>query len=253
MTKKTYLTLVLSLSVLLPGFLATSLAFGETEPEWTEVAKSDIVTVYRKEVPGSSVYAYKGEARIAAPLDKVISIIFDTERRTEWAERVSVAKLIKKPSPFEKWEYFVTRVPWPLLNRDFVTHSTITPNKEKKTLTLYVKSEELPEYPEQKGLIRGMIHFARFEMKSVDGGKATELLAESHADPRGMIPAFVVNIIQKTFPQKTIANILKQAAKPDIVPHPIVAQYGLMDESASTTLGAAKLPKERKPVEDRKQ
>ncbi|MBL7715248.1 MAG: hypothetical protein JNL01_07235 [Bdellovibrionales bacterium] len=242
----------LTLGVLFYAIVPSSI-WASSDQEWVEVAKSDVVTVYRKEIPGSSVYAYRGEAKIAAPLEIVLSIVFDTERRTEWAERVRYAKLIKKTSPFEKWEHFITRVPWPLKDRDFVTHTTITPNKEKKTVTLFVESVTLPDYPENPDLVRGDIKFAKFEMKSIDGGKGTEILAESHADPKGNIPAFIVNIIQKTFPQKTITNILKQASKPDIVPHPVVAQYGLKDGPSSATPVAAQPPKEQKEAEVRKQ
>jgi hypothetical protein len=35
-------------------------------------------------------------------------------------------------------------------------------------------------------------------------------------DPRGSVPKFLVNMVQKSWPHKTITSLRKQVAKPDI-------------------------------------
>ncbi len=215
------------LAILL-GAVALGATEGANEGAWVEVARSPDVTVYRKEIPGDPLFAYRGDATISAPLDKVVSVVIDSNRRAEWAERVKEARILKENSPTDRIEYLVTRVPWPLKDRDFVLHTRIIPDRAAKTLRILVESTEYPEMPESSKYIRGYVKQADFVLSSIKSGKATRVLSESHVDPKGSIPSWVINMIQKSFPRKSVANLTKQVSRPDIVSSPLVAQYGLM-------------------------
>ncbi len=41
-------------------------------------------------------------------------------------------------------------------------------------------------------------------------------------DPKGSIPAWIVNRVQRTFPHKTLIGLLNQVKKPDIAEDPAV-------------------------------
>ena len=47
------------------------------------------------------------------------------------------------------------------------------------------------------------------------------MIAESHADPKGSIPKWVVNIYQKDMPTKSIRRMLERAKQPGIAEHPL--------------------------------
>src|SRR5436190_18784580 len=47
---------------------------------WQLVDRTEELTVYRKEVPGSSVLAYRGEAVLDAPMARIFAVIRDVER-----------------------------------------------------------------------------------------------------------------------------------------------------------------------------
>src|SRR5690349_8969755 len=51
---------------------------------WEKIREQDGITVFRREVPGSPVLAFKGEGVVPAPIEKVATIIFDTTRAPEW-------------------------------------------------------------------------------------------------------------------------------------------------------------------------
>jgi len=197
-------------------------------PEWVEVSRSPEITVYRKEMPGSPIFAYRGEAEIQAPLDKVVAVVTDTERRTEWAERVKVARVVQRISPLEKIEYVATQVPWPLKDRDFVVHSRLIPDRQAKTLRIEVRSTETPLSPLMPNHVRGWIYRSDFVLRSVDEGRKTHISSETHLDPKGAVPAWIINFVQKSFPQKSVANLLKQAKRSDISSSRLVAEYDLM-------------------------
>ncbi len=196
--------------------------------DWVEVAHSPEITVYRKEIPGDPLFAYRGDATISAPMDKVVSVVTDSNRRAEWAERVKEARILKQISPTERIEYLVTRVPWPLKDRDFVLHTRLIPDRTAKTLRILVESTDFSEMPENPKYVRGFVKQADFVLSSINGGKSTRVLSESHVDPKGSIPAWVINMIQKSFPRKSVANLTRQVSRPDIVSSPLVAEYGLM-------------------------
>lgn len=208
---------------------STDLCAETAASEWTEVARSPEVTVYRKEFADSPIHAYRADAQLAAALDKVVAVVVDTKRRPEWAERVREATVLQQISATEHIEHVVTRVPWPLKDRDFVVQTKLIPDRASKTLRIEVRSVEHPKAPETGKYVRGIIHRADFVLKATEQGKATEVKSESHVDPKGSIPSWIINLIQKSFPRKSVANLMKQAAKPDIVPHPLVAQFGLMN------------------------
>ena len=44
-------------------------------------------------------------------------------------------------------------------------------------------------------------------------------------DPKGMLPAFIVNMIQKDWPRKSINALKARAMKPDVAPEAAYADW----------------------------
>ena len=55
-----------------------------------------------------------------------------------------------------------------------------------------------------------------FQATSLEPDRRTELTVEVQVDPKGVIPAWIVNFFQKSWPLHTFEAIRAQAAKPDI-------------------------------------
>ena len=64
--------------------------------------------------------------------------------------------------------------------------------------------------------VRGQIVSGAFRARSLGAGHGTNLTAEIHCDPKGAIPAWLVNTFQKNWPRKTFEGIRKQATKADV-------------------------------------
>ena len=67
--------------------------------------------------------------------------------------------------------------------------------------------------------VRGQLDRSAYTMTSIDGGKRTHLIVEIHADPKGSVPKWLVNLFQKAWPRNTIEGIMRQVAKPDVHEH----------------------------------
>jgi hypothetical protein len=209
---------LVSAAALLIGTSALSPAHAGDDGDlgkWIEVGKSDGITVSRKEIPGDPVFAYKGEGVLNAPIGKLISVSRDVSRQKEWVNRLEMAKVLRELEPGHRVIYLKIDTPWPVSDRDFVIDSRMTVDRAKKTAVFDIHSVEDPLAPPDDCCVRGKVHFNHIEMRGLDGGR-TAITAEAHVDPRGSIPKWIVNKIQKTFPHKSIEGLLKQVAKPDI-------------------------------------
>ena len=185
--------------------------------EWELRSDDDDLLVHSKEVPGSDVIAFRGEGIIEAPLAKVAQIMMDTPRKLEWVAKIEESKNVREIGPLERIEYNATYSGFFLVrNRDFVFHAKGEVDCKNQKLTFRLKSVEDPAMPESDH-VRGTLNNSEYRFKAIDGGKKTHMIVEIHADPKGSVPKWLVNLFQKGWPRTTIENIRKQAAKPDVI------------------------------------
>lgn len=228
-----YSSLFLQVRLPTPFFVCLALIFLHPFPlqaappagsGWEEISQFEQITVYRKRVPGSPVLAYRGEGVIRAPFAKVVTAIRDTPGKPKWIDRISHAEVIREISPTERIEYMRAKIPWPVSDRDFVYRSVIEVIPAEHRLRFELKSVEDPLRPESKGVVRGIVHLTQFILTSLNGGANTHIVAEAHGDPRGEIPPFLVNALQKTFPPRSLKNLMRHLKDDPVDPDPLADQ-----------------------------
>ncbi|MGK5086562.1 START domain-containing protein [Bdellovibrionota bacterium FG-2] len=187
---------------------------------WEEVDSYSGVTIYRKEVAGTPVLAYKGVGVLNAPIGKLLSVAVDTSRKPEWMARLRSAKIVTQVSATERVEYIHVKSPWPLKDRDFVYRATLATNVVAKTITIRIASIEEPLCPVTDACIRAHLYSGTFVFTPVENGTKTRIEAEGHADLKGLIPKWIVNLYQKRIPRQSIEGVMRQVQKPGILDHP---------------------------------
>mgnify|MGYP005817522731 CR=1 FL=1 len=200
-------------------FVFTSLCFAsDVAPEsapWVEVGKENGITISRRKLQNDPVFAYRGEGTLEASIGKIISVALDVPRRVEWVNRLEVARVVRDISPNHKIIYMKVRAPWPVNDRDFLVDSVFQFDPKKQAASFDMKSVEDPTVPPDRCCVRAHVSSNHIELKATSD-KRTEVVAEAHVDPKGSLPAWLVNLVQKTFPRKTLEGLLKQVNKPDI-------------------------------------
>ncbi|HYP87950.1 MAG TPA: START domain-containing protein, partial [Polyangiaceae bacterium] len=183
----------------------------------------------RRDVPGSSIVALRGEGFIAAPIARVASVLADRKRSPEWIDRLVKTKVLRELSDTEAINWNHIKTPSPLKDRDFVFKTTISTDPAKKKVTFSYHSVKDSLAPEYDAYVRGDFQSGKFELTMAevthkDGSKTrgTLVVAEVVVDPRGSVPTFLVNMVQKSWPHKTLTALRKQVAKPDIKDDPRV-------------------------------
>jgi hypothetical protein len=183
--------------------------------DWKLVGSQRGVEIYRRDVPGSDVVAFKGQGTIEAPLWKVASILLDTKRAPEWAESLKESRVVRRVGPNAYIEYNHLGMPFILRDRDFVSEVRIEVNADARTFGLVYKPTDDHSIAVTK-YVRGEIRSGLFQVRSVEQGKRSTLMAEIQCDPKGAIPTWIANFFQKSWPLTTFERLRSQAAKPDI-------------------------------------
>jgi len=188
------------------------------QPAWEKIDDDDGIVVYRREIPGSPVIAFNGEGDINASILRVASVIVDTSRATEWIDSLTECKTLKQIGEDEYIEYDHVSTPFILKDRDFVIDAKLELDPAQKKVTLNIHSVTDPVAPETN-YVRGELMHSSFALTALEHGQKTHIVAEIHADPKGSVAKWIVNMFQKGWPHNTITSLRAQVKKPDIRDH----------------------------------
>lgn len=184
---------------------------------WEQISDKEGVRVFRHSVPGSPLKSMKGVGVVDAPVATVALVLLDDARAAEWVDSLAESRVVRMVSPHEYVEYNHVSMPWPVHDREFVTHVQLSGDVATQTAIIRASPATNENVAPRPKIIRGELT-SYYELKAVDGGKRTLLSIELHSDPKGSIPAWVVNLFQKDWARETMRGIRKQVKKPDLKP-----------------------------------
>jgi hypothetical protein len=213
------LTIALSLA---PTAWADAPATAPTQvpqPAWEKIGDDDGIAVYRREVPGSPIVAFKGEGIVSASILRVSSVIVDSSRATEWIDSLKEARILRQISETETIHYDHVGTPIVMKDRDFVSDCKLEFDPAQKTVSLKIHSVSDASAP-KTDYVRGELLHSSFVLTSIEHGTKTHVVAEIHVDLKGSVAKWIVNLFQKKWSYNTITSLRRQAAKPDIQDHP---------------------------------
>jgi hypothetical protein len=178
---------------------------------WEKIDEESGIKVFRKDVPGSPLVAFRGECMVSAPLEKLLWVLADNTHRTEWVDRLkkSVVLETKGSSEFTLYQHF--GLPFPISDRDYVYRARAT-RDVNGVVTLAIGSVTHPKAPATVG-VRANVIGSRYVL-TPKGPDKTYVVVEVHTDPKGAVPTWLVNLIQKSWPMKTLQGLRTQVAKP---------------------------------------
>jgi START domain len=207
----------------LVAFSGTLRGDGAASPEWESLGSDGGIAVFRREVPGSPVIAFKGDGVVDASIATVASVLIDTSRATEWIDSLVDARPVRKISETEYVEYDHVGTPFVMKDRDFVIDTKLELDPASKKVILKMHSVTDAAAP-KSDYVRGELIHSSFVLVALDHGKRTRVIAEIHCDPKGSVAKWIVNWFQKSWPKNTLEALRAQAKKPDIKENPELRQ-----------------------------
>ncbi len=177
---------------------------------WKEIEDDKGIKVYKQELPGSSIFAFRGVTVIDAPLEKILWVIADNQHRTQWVDRLKKSAVLEKKSAFDFVLYQHFGAPAIVSDRDFVFRAKASRLKNG-AVNIDIKSVTHPKAPPTVG-VRGHLHHSSYTLKRE--GEKTHVDVTVHMDPRGSLPTWLVNMIQKSWPMNTLSALADHVKQP---------------------------------------
>lgn len=188
---------------------------GKGNWEYLETKKD--IRLSRKLVGDGGLFAVRGETVVKSPIGKVISAVYDETRWTEWT-KIMGAKLLKLHSDNQKTVYQSFDMPMVLSDRDVIYTFGVWETGETTFISGWTNPAVVVNEPKTIGVRMNLVAGDWYLTPTKDGH--THVILEVLMDPKGILPAFFVNIAQRDYPVTTLVGLKKQAAKPGVKTFP---------------------------------
>ena len=197
--------LVMSFLVLVfPVFAAEENA----NENWKKVRDSHGITIYVKNIPDSDKIKARAELAINANMELVKLVVEDMTKRKSWVPFLKESRVLKKISDTEQIEYSLFDAPWPASDRDFVYRQKIQ-NKNEDEIIYETELAQTELMPEVDGVVRAELIESKYTLTMINENQ-TYVEFVFYADPKGWVPNWVVNVIQKRLPYMMLSNLKKR-------------------------------------------
>jgi len=194
------------LFILLIIFLLNA-SFSIKDDYWKLVKDEDGIKAYTREVKDSDIKQVKVKTTLKSSLSAVVAIVKDVSSHKRWIYRCKTAKSIKEINESDYYYYNEAEAPWPVSNRDIITHAIITQDKNTKKVT--IASTGLPNFIRPiEGIVRIERLEAKWEFMPKPGGMV-DLSFYMLIDLGGTLPAWAVNMAIADGPFETVLNLRK--------------------------------------------
>ncbi len=191
---------------------------------WKHVGVTAGVKVDRKTIPNSALFAFRGEGTFDVPLGLLVSVLKNPDITVEWVDLMTEHRVVRVVDENTNLIYESYGLPWPISDRDYLMTETCGYDRSSKVFTIDYESVSDPIKPPVKDHVRAMAFRTFWRLTMVDSD-TTKIEVEVSTDPKGALPAWLINVIQKDWPWKTIDGLVKRSMKGDIESSPKVAGW----------------------------
>ena len=160
------------------------------------------------------VFAVRGEVVIKQPIDIVASVICDHTRWGEWTKTLERSEVIGRDEHNNLIVYQVFDMPIILSDRDVVYSFSLETIGDQYRIVGWTREGQTG--PKTVG-VRMNLEVGRWLLTPMTDG-STKLILEVLMDPKGVLPKWFVNIVQRNYTADTLDNLRRQANRSDIIP-----------------------------------
>ncbi len=181
--------------------------FSQNASGWKLTRNQEGVKIYIRTVEGSRTREVLGLMQMSTNLGPLVSMVKDSENHHLWIYANKSAKLLKVINDFEWIYYNISEAPWPVSNRDLITHAKM--KQDKTSGIVRIDSEGWPDYiPVKEDLVRVPKLRSVWEFTPAREG-IVDVRFELSIDLGGDIPVWLVNMAIDKGPFNTILNMSK--------------------------------------------
>ena len=187
--------------------------------EWRPIYTKDGIEVSKKVLEDSNLMPFRGEGDVDVHIGYLVKVLKTSGLGPEWVDLQVESRELERHSDESAILYNKYDLSWPVSDRDYVMKQTSTYDADKKVVTVTYQSIEDSRFPEDDCCVRAVAVRTFWRFTAISDTK-TRIEVEVYTDPKGALPAWLVNMIQRGWPYNSITGLAKRAAKGDITKHP---------------------------------
>ncbi len=205
------------------------IAFAAGSDGWEPLSEREGIRTFRKPLAGTRLFALRGEGIVQAKLARIFALRSNPEIMKRYTAMLEDQAVFEEPNRYDRfvWQHF--RSPWPLKDRDFVYRVQTYPDPKTRSILVRLNSVERPDVGPQPCCVRAEMRDSIFRYTALRDG-STYVECELTLDPKGSVPIWMVNLVQRDWPYKTLSNMRKAVLLPDVTDLPEFADWH--DEAA---------------------
>jgi len=195
-------------------FMTVTSVSAAASGSWEEIVNDDGVKVWRKKFEGSPFVAFRGETLVDVSIKKVLAVLNDQDKKTSWMHRCVANYAIEYKKLGQVIIYNRTGSNFPLVaDRDVVVETNLTYDTKNGVIDIVAVDTTHKDGPPIDGVVRMKKLRLNWRLTFVSKNK-TLVRYEVQTDPGGALPAWVVNLVSRGVPKKTLAGLKKQVLLP---------------------------------------
>lgn len=207
------LKLLTLLLILIPlNLSADTISEHFSESGWKKVYNKDGVLVHSQKDKHSKIVGFKAEAVLNAKLESVLQVLRDVEGTVRWAPNMVEKRTIINYSDRKALTYNNNDLPWPAADRDMILVNELRLDRENKVLVVDTYSVKHKSYPAFDNIVRAVMPYGTLEFKRL--GEKSWVRMTILVNPKGSIPIWLVNMLQKKLPLQFLKALEKESQLP---------------------------------------
>ena len=192
---------------LVPALLCSTVA---ADTEWRLEKEGSGITVHTRSVQGSPHRAVRSRMVVDTPIVELVALLKDKDACSEWVRFCEASHVHETLGAQEEYVYTVNDMPWPLADRDVLSHVTWTAEPDTGAIRMDARAtQDVLEARDNR--IRLTDAMASWTFRPMEGGRV-EVISEVHVDPAGPVPAWITNGLLVDAPFATMKQLRALAA-----------------------------------------
>lgn len=163
------------------------------------------VKVWSYQVPNSPLAGFKAVTTVRSTLSGLVNLIADTHNANRWIYRTKDVELLQRNDADMTFAVrVITDFPWPFKDREALVAGKIV--QDPSSLRVRIDSSNINTVPPRNGCLRMPVVEGSWIFRPLGDGQV-EVTMTGHADPGGMIPSSVVNLLIQEHPYNTLKGL----------------------------------------------
>lgn len=164
------------------------------------------VKVWTVAEPGAPLRGFRAVTTVRSSLSGLVSLLMDTGAAPDWVYRTERMQLLRSDEQAGEFLVLAEMDFWPLPDRDVVVEGRISQDPASLRVTVDSRGVQSAAVPPRPGFVRMPALRGRWEFRPLGKG-LVEVSMSGHADPGGHLPDFLVNLMIKETPYRTLLGL----------------------------------------------